>query len=294
MHRIPGSIPTGTIPGGTCLSCDLLLVEGCRSRGSRPVAAPTAHSADLPVPGDPGPCSSPPSGSHRGISPDARRSALRDCDLRRCIPMAPGIRRNSTRVVLGRGQIPSRRAAVDRQREGPCPDENPRLADAPAGSRRARSHGPRAALAGVVAAGVVLLVAGCTSTALSTKHCPPRLSTEPLDAAADSAGVAAEAAPQTGGSAPATGGDAAQTAAAAQPPTISAVPPDWPSGDPDRHRRRHADRSTRRGDRRHRRRTLRATSTRVGRPLRRLPVRSGVPRPPPVVTCPGPTAADRR
>ena len=89
-----------------------------------------------------------------------------------------------------------------------------------AGSRRARSHGPRAALAGVIAVGVLLLVAACTSTTTSTA-----LSTEPLDAAADSAGAAAEVAPQMGGSAPATGGDAAQTAAAAQPPTISAVPP---------------------------------------------------------------------
>ena len=94
-----------------------------------------------------------------------------------------------------------------------------------AGSRRARSHGPRAALAGVVAAGVVLLVAGCTSTALPTESLSTAMSTEPLEVAADSAGVAAEVAPQMGGSAPATGGDAAQTAAAAQPPTISAVPP---------------------------------------------------------------------
>jgi hypothetical protein len=94
-----------------------------------------------------------------------------------------------------------------------------------AGSRRAQSHGPRAVLAGVVAAGVVLLVAGCTSTALPTESLSTAMSTEPLEVAADSAGAAAEVAPQMGGSAPATGGDAAQTAAAAQPPTISAVPP---------------------------------------------------------------------
>ena len=61
-------------------------------------------------------------------------------------------------------------------------------------SRRERSPGPRAALAGMMAAGVVLLVAGCTSTetppaAMSPAAMSPAVSTGSPEKAADAAGA---------------------------------------------------------------------------------------------------------
>ena len=61
-------------------------------------------------------------------------------------------------------------------------------------SRRERSPGPRAALAGMMAAGVVLLVAGCTSTgtspeAMSPAAMSPAVSTGSPEKATDSAGA---------------------------------------------------------------------------------------------------------
>lgn len=81
-------------------------------------------------------------------------------------------------------------------------------------------------LAGVVAAGMVLLVAGCTSEALSTEALSTEaLSTEALSTEPLSTGMATERLDVAAGSAAATAEAAPQTGAAAPAPTISAVPP---------------------------------------------------------------------